>query len=161
LKENKILSVAVYCEYYDQIQKSNKQTSTPSPAVIVMLGVPAGTGQSANISTSDPTSKIAGARINTPRHVGLPPSFSASIGTESSISKLLTCKRRVCNEMGVHIIIHLSKKLMKIYNSNYITNYSTILKVTWLPKKFLWTVQSSPPISSWPPDFCPTSNIIQ
>jgi hypothetical protein len=123
------------------------------PDVIVMLGVPSGTGQSANISTSDPTSKIAGARINTPRHVGLPPSLSASIGTESSVSKLLTYKRRVWNEMGVHIILHLSHKLMKIHNSNDITNYRTDLKVTWLPKKFRWTVQSSPPISSWPPDF--------
>lgn len=92
-------------------------SSTPSPDVIVMLGLPAGTGQSANTSTSWPTSRIAGARINTPRHVLLPPSFSASIGTESSVSKLWS----------------------------------------WLPKKLRWTVQSSPPTSSWPPVFCPTA----
>jgi hypothetical protein len=30
---------------------------------------------------------------------------------------------------------------------------------TWLPKKLRWTVQSSPPTSSWPPVFCPASYI--
>jgi len=42
------------------------QTSALSPDDIIMLGLLAGTGQSANISTSEPTSNIAGARINTP-----------------------------------------------------------------------------------------------
>ncbi|KAF3536968.1 hypothetical protein F2Q69_00019225 [Brassica cretica] len=47
-----------------------------------------GTGQRAKTSTPGPTSRTAGARMNTPRNVSAPPSLDVSRGTEISASKL-------------------------------------------------------------------------
>jgi hypothetical protein len=50
-----------------------------------------GTGHSASTSTPGPTSRMAGARMKTPRNVSGPPSLHASSGTVSSASKLWIC----------------------------------------------------------------------
>ncbi|KAG0596898.1 hypothetical protein M758_UG293600, partial [Ceratodon purpureus] len=46
---------------------------------------------SASTSTEGPTSKIAGARMNTTQQVFQPPSCEARVGTKSSTSKLFSC----------------------------------------------------------------------
>lgn len=60
------------------------------------------TGKSAMTSTLGPTSSIAGARMNTPRQVLVPPSFSANLGTTSSISKLCNCSKKIQNQNTPH-----------------------------------------------------------
>lgn len=62
---------------------------------IITLGRSDERGQLAMTSTLGPTSSIAGARMNTPRQVSVPPSFSANLGTESSVSKLCNCSKKI------------------------------------------------------------------
>lgn len=67
-------------------------------AGMTTLGRSDETGKSAMTSTLGPTSSIAGARMNTPRQVPVPPSFSANLGTASSISKLCNCRKKIQNQ---------------------------------------------------------------
>ena len=71
-------------------------------AGMTTLGRSDETGKSAMTSTLGPTSSIAGARMNTPRQVLVPPSFSANLGTTSSISKLCNCVRKFKTKILSH-----------------------------------------------------------
>lgn len=69
-------------------RRKYQQTFLPSPEELECKLEFEETGQRASTWTSGPTSRIAGARMKTPRNVSGPPSEDTSSGIESSDSKL-------------------------------------------------------------------------